>query len=259
MQPVLELEATVYTLEQMRAFDAPQIAFAGRSNVGKSSLVNALARRKALAKISATPGKTRSINYYRVKPDGFYVVDLPGYGYAKCSKEERQKWAELIERYLSTCPTLKALTVLLDSRLDPQQLDLDLTAFARKSGITLLPVLTKADKCSQRERAERQRQWRDILGGIAPLVVSAKTGLGVDNLWASLRKVVAVGEVQGSALLDPFGSAKRDVPLADAAGHGAGADAASHDGPEAGSDDVPGAAASGPALRRGTKPDANGK
>uniref|UniRef100_B8DJK9 Probable GTP-binding protein EngB n=1 Tax=Nitratidesulfovibrio vulgaris (strain DSM 19637 / Miyazaki F) TaxID=883 RepID=B8DJK9_NITV9 len=217
MQPVLELEATVYTLEQMRAFDAPQIALAGRSNVGKSSLVNALARRKALAKISATPGKTRSINYYRVKPDGFYVVDLPGYGYAKCSKEERQKWAELIERYLSTCPTLKALTVLLDSRLEPQQLDLDLTSFARKNGITLLPVLTKADKCSQRERAERQRQWRDILGGIAPLVVSAKTGMGVDNLWASLRKVVTVGEVRGSALLDPFGSAKRDVPLADAA------------------------------------------
>lgn len=214
MQPVLELEATVYTLEQMRAFDAPQIALAGRSNVGKSSLVNALARRKALAKISATPGKTRSINYYRVKPDGFYVVDLPGYGYAKCSKEERQKWATLIERYLATCPTLKALAVLLDSRLEPQQLDLELTSFARSNGIVLLPVLTKADKCAQRERAARQRQWRDLLGGIVPLVVSAKTGLGVDNLWANLRRAAAGENVLGSALHDPFGSAKRDVPLA---------------------------------------------
>jgi GTP-binding protein len=106
----------------------------------------------------------------------------------------------------------------------------------------LLPVLTKADKCTQRERAERQRQWRDILGGIAPLVVSAKTGLGVDNLWASLRKVATVGEVQGSALLDPFGSAKRDVPLADGAGHASGADATPQDGPDASPGD--------PALRR---------
>lgn len=222
MQPVLELEATVYTLEQMRAFDTPQIAFAGRSNVGKSSLVNALARRKSLAKISATPGKTRSINYYRVRPDGFHVVDLPGYGYARCSKEERQKWAALIECYLATCPTLKALAVLLDSRLEPQRLDLDLTSFARGSGITLLPVLTKADKCTQRQRAERQRQWRALLGGIAPLVVSARTGLGLESLWASLRKAATVGEVSGAALLDPFGSSRRDVPLADAAGRTTG-------------------------------------
>ena len=139
-----------------------QIALAGRSNVGKSSLVNALARRKQLAKISATPGKTRSINFYRVAPDGFSLVDLPGYGYAKCSQEERKSWAKLIEYYLTNTPTLKALALLLDCRIPPQALDRDLADFARGHGIPLLPVLTKADKCTQVERSKRQRLWRRL-------------------------------------------------------------------------------------------------
>ena len=128
--PTLTLEATTFNKPQLQEQlsvleqrQEAQIALAGRSNVGKSSLVNALARRKQLAKISATPGKTRSINFYRVAPDGFSLVDLPGYGYAKCSQEERKSWAKLIEYYLTNTPTLKALALLLDCRIPPQALD----------------------------------------------------------------------------------------------------------------------------------------
>ena len=196
--PALSLEATTFNREQLRAQLAlleehgiAQIALAGRSNVGKSSLVNALARRKQLAKISATPGKTRSINFYRVDPDGFFVVDLPGYGYARCSQEERKSWAKLIESYLTECSQLKALALLLDCRLSPQALDRELADFARGHGITVLPVLTKADKCTQNERAKRQKEWSLLLGGVMPLVVSSKEMRGIDTLWKAFREHVA--------------------------------------------------------------------
>ena len=108
--PKLELETTAYTFDQLMHNDAPQLALAGRSNVGKSSLVNALAQRRKLAKVSATPGKTRSINYYRVSPWNFFLVDLPGYGYAKANHAEREKWGKLLERYLKECSSLLAAT-----------------------------------------------------------------------------------------------------------------------------------------------------
>ena len=127
----LTLETTAYTLDQLLALPEAQIALAGRSNVGKSSLINALAGRKKLAKVSATPGKTRSVNFYRVEPYKFYLVDLPGYGYARASHEERRKWAKLLEHYLADCKTLKALALLLDCRLPPQKLELELESFAR--------------------------------------------------------------------------------------------------------------------------------
>lgn len=187
--PSLILEDTIYTLEQLKEQTAPQIALAGRSNVGKSSLINALANRKSLARISATPGKTRSINFYRVDPDNYYLVDLPGYGYARCSKEERQKWAVLIQRYLIETPAVCALAVLLDCRIPPQALDVDLTSFAKQSGIALLPILTKADKCNQRERRDRQRQWEDLLGGVSPIISSSKTKLGCEALWNAMRNL----------------------------------------------------------------------
>ena len=194
-QPFLSLEATTFNKEQLKTQLAileegavPQIALAGRSNVGKSSLVNALARRKQLAKISATPGKTRSINFYRVDPDGFSLVDLPGYGYARCSQEERKSWAKLIETYLTGCTSLRALALLLDCRIPPQALDRELADFARGHGIPLLPVLTKADKCTQVERSRRQQEWAKLLDGVMPLPVSAKDMRGIDALWAELRR-----------------------------------------------------------------------
>lgn len=202
--PILTLEATTFNKaqvqEQLAALDGrqeAQIALAGRSNVGKSSLVNALARRKQLAKISATPGKTRSINFYRVAPDGFSIVDLPGYGYAKCSQEERKSWARLIEYYLTEAPRLKALALLLDCRIPPQALDRDLADFARAHGIPLLPVLTKADKCTQVERSKRQQEWSRLLGGVLPLPVSSRDGRGVDLLWDELRRMARAEAEEG--------------------------------------------------------------
>ncbi len=202
--PTLTLEATTFNKPQLQEQlsvleqrQEAQIALAGRSNVGKSSLVNALARRKQLAKISATPGKTRSINFYRVAPDGFSLVDLPGYGYAKCSQEERKSWAKLIEYYLTNTPALKALALLLDCRIPPQALDCDLADFARVHGIPLLPVLTKADKCTQVERSKRQQEWSRLLNGVMPLPVSSKDMRGIDALWRELRRFVGAGKGVG--------------------------------------------------------------
>lgn len=188
MNITLTLETTAYTLDQLIARPEAQIALAGRSNVGKSSLINALAGRKKLAKVSATPGKTRSVNFYRVDQHNFYLVDLPGYGYARASHGEREKWARLLERYLAECPTLKALALLLDSRLPPQQLDKSLAAFAQNNGLAIVPILTKADKCKQRERANRQNEWQDLLG-TRPIITSSSNRLGIDALWRALITV----------------------------------------------------------------------
>ena len=171
----------------------PEVAFAGKSNVGKSSVINKLLNRKNFARVSAQPGKTIHINYFTIDK-AMYLVDLPGYGYAKCSQEERKSWAKLIEYYLTNTPTLKALALLLDCRIPPQALDRDLADFARGHGIPLLPVLTKADKCTQVERSKRQQEWSRLLNGIMPLPVSSKDMRGVDALWSELRRFAGTGE-----------------------------------------------------------------
>ncbi|MBC7356216.1 MAG: YihA family ribosome biogenesis GTP-binding protein [Desulfomicrobiaceae bacterium] len=204
MHHTLSLESTIYTPSQMQLPDAPQLALAGRSNVGKSSLVNALAGRRTLAKTSSTPGKTRSINLYRVTPGDFYLADLPGYGYARASHADRDAWARLIHTYLTDNPHLRALVVLLDSRLAPQQLDMDLVAYAQEHHIPLLPVLTKVDKTSLKERAQVARRWADILGSPEPpLAVSSRTGLGVAQLWQRLRRYAFPEEVADNTLDAP--------------------------------------------------------
>lgn len=197
MQYSLFLEETVYTPEQLGAsvfIPVPQIALAGRSNVGKSSLINALSGRRQLAKVSATPGKTISINFYWVEPGSFFLVDLPGYGYAQRSKTDRKKWAALIDDYLKSRANLMALAVLLDCRLDPQDVDLELIAYARSMNLPLLPVLTKADKCNQKERAARQKQWQALLAGQSPILTSAsgpaQKRIGLNQLWDAINGVV---------------------------------------------------------------------
>lgn len=181
----LELENTVYTAQQLPQVDLPQVAMAGRSNVGKSSLINALAGRKSLAKVSSSPGKTRSVNFYLVQPLEFYLVDLPGYGYARASHEERRNWARVLEHYLGESQLLKGLALLLDCRLPPQRIDLDLANFAQSKNLPLLPILTKTDKCVQTERAKRQREWENILGS-KPLLVSASRHSGLEKVWRGL-------------------------------------------------------------------------
>lgn len=189
----LELVTTAYTSQQLPQLDLPQVAMAGRSNVGKSSLINALAGRKKLAKVSSNPGKTRSVNFYLVRPFDFYLVDLPGYGYARASHEERKQWAKVLEQYISTSHELRTLSLLLDCRIPPQQLDIDLGLFAEAHNIPILPVLTKVDKCSQKERDEKQREWQEILG-VKPLLVSAQKRSGIDRLWKRLI-IAATGKV----------------------------------------------------------------
>lgn len=181
----LELVGTAYTTQQLPSLDLPQIAMAGRSNVGKSSLVNALAGRKKLAKVSSNPGKTRSVNFYLVKPYNFYLVDLPGYGYARASHADRRKWAEVLEHYITDSHELRGLALLLDCRVKPQKLDIDLGVYAESLNLPVIPVLTKIDKCNQREREDKSREWQAILG-IRPLAVSAQKRTGLDKLWKHL-------------------------------------------------------------------------
>lgn len=181
----LELQSTAYTGSQLPVLELPQVAMAGRSNVGKSSLINALGGRKNLARVSSSPGKTRSVNFYLVRPFDFYLVDLPGYGYARASHAERNAWARTLEKYLAESRELKTLALLLDCRLVPQKLDMDLAAYAASIGLPVLPVLTKADKCTQRQRQERQAQWHEILGK-TPLLVSASKRSGLEKLWRAI-------------------------------------------------------------------------
>lgn len=196
-EPELILEATAYTIDQLIHRNVPQIALAGRSNVGKSSLINALARRRALAKVSATPGKTRSVNYYRVSPCDFCLVDLPGYGYARAGHAEREEWARLLERYLKECQQLRSLILLIDSRLEPQKLDLQLAGYAKSIGLHILPVLTKADKCRQRDISLRQNEWEKILG-VRPLPTSSAKKTGLRNLWRAILREMDIAVDDGN-------------------------------------------------------------
>ncbi|MBR0163347.1 MAG: YihA family ribosome biogenesis GTP-binding protein [Lachnospiraceae bacterium] len=140
----------------------PEVAFAGRSNVGKSSLINVLMQRKSLARTSSKPGKTQTINFYRIacredeaRDDFFYLVDLPGYGYAKRSKEESAKWGPMIEKYLKRSAQLKALFILVDLRLKAQESDKQMIEYARHLGKKVIVVATKADKLSKNELAKQ--------------------------------------------------------------------------------------------------------
>jgi GTP-binding protein len=208
--PTLELLATLYTLDQLKSYvhDRPQIALAGRSNVGKSSLINALARRKKLAKVSSEPGKTRSVNLFEVKPDGFCLTDLPGYGYARRGHEERRSWAELIQKYLEETPTLRALALLIDCRIPTQESDRMMAEFARARRLPDIAVLTKADKCTLKERSAQQKAWQAILGGPKPIAVSSVSKLGIDELWERLREAGKPEETEAVTAPDEDGSAE---------------------------------------------------
>ena len=163
----------------------PEVAFAGRSNVGKSSLLNALAGRRALARTSGTPGKTREFNYYRVNGT-MYFVDLPGFGYAKISKEERARWARLIERYVTERAALRLLVHLVDSRHAPGEADRRFLECLRGQGAPYAIALTKCDKLSGNERTKAERALRETLASIGleiPIfLTSSQTKQGLPDL-----------------------------------------------------------------------------
>ena len=165
--------------------EGAEIAFSGRSNVGKSSLINALLSQKGLAKTSSTPGKTRQINYFRIN-EVFYFVDLPGYGYAKAPKRERVDWGRLVEPYLKKRETLLGLVQLIDARHDPTESDLQMVAWLCAYGIPFLIALTKSDKLSAGKLSAQIQRTRQMLSewGDFPIVpFSAKSGLGKDKVW----------------------------------------------------------------------------
>lgn len=161
----------------------PEIAFAGRSNVGKSSLINTLLRRKKMVRVSNTPGRTREINFFRVN-DAFMLVDLPGYGYARVSKEARASWKPLIEGYLRTSPQLRGIVQLVDARHDPTKDDLGMLDFLADTGIPTILVATKTDKLKPRELDARLRELAAVAGVEAADVLpfSSATGAGRDEL-----------------------------------------------------------------------------
>ena len=169
----------------------PEIAFLGRSNVGKSSLINSLLLRKGLARTSNTPGRTQSINFFRIN-DAFVLVDLPGYGYARVAKERRAEWRPLIEGYLRTSPNLRGLVLLLDSRREPSDDDRAMLDFLAERETPVLVAITKMDKHgSDAGRARVEAIARALeLDPDQVVPVSARTGLGREELASALMELV---------------------------------------------------------------------
>ena len=171
----------------------PEIAFAGKSNVGKSSLINALMNRKALARTSGQPGKTQTINFYNINKE-LYFVDLPGYGYAKTSKENQERWAVMIEKYLRTSKQLKAVFVLVDIRHEAKASDKMMYDWAIASGCEPVIIATKADKISKGAVAKQLKIIREGLGLKKDTVMipfSAMTKAGRDEIWNIIEEVIS--------------------------------------------------------------------
>ena len=174
--------ASYGTVEQLPQSKAPEVSFVGRSNVGKSSLINKLFNRKSLAKVSGKPGKTANINFFEA--DGIHFVDLPGYGFAQRSQAEKQRWADLIDAYFTSERSHNLVVALVDIRLDAQALDLQMIDYLKGAGLPFIIALTKADKLS---RQKQQAQLRELAASfgvdeMAGVVTSAQTGLGIDTL-----------------------------------------------------------------------------
>lgn len=169
-----------------------EIAFAGKSNVGKSSLINALVNRKSYARTSSEPGKTQTINFYNIN-DSLYFVDLPGYGYAKVSQELKAKWGKLIERYLTTSQMLRIIFLLVDIRHAPSQNDKDMYNFIVNSGYNPIIIATKLDKIKRSQQAKQIKLIKTGLNVIpdTPIIsFSAQTKQGRDELWELIEEYI---------------------------------------------------------------------
>ncbi|OPZ73544.1 MAG: putative GTP-binding protein EngB [Firmicutes bacterium ADurb.Bin456] len=178
------------------AGELPEVALAGRSNVGKSSLLNKLAVRKGLARTSKTPGRTRLINFFLIN-GVFLLVDLPGYGYAKVSAGERESWRKMVEGYLTTRANLKGVVLLVDSRHPPTSQDVQMYAWLKHQGIPVAVVVTKADKLSRSRLLQSLKVVRETLAltGEEPLVpFSAETGQGREDLLGVIGRWAGIPE-----------------------------------------------------------------
>lgn len=187
-----ELEAVAVKASQYPPEDLPEIAFAGRSNVGKSSLLNLITGRKSLARVSGSPGKTRTINFYRCN-DEFRIVDLPGYGYAKISRSESEKWGAMIEGYLENRKTLLKVVQLVDIRHEPSAQDVQMYDYLKYYGLDGIVAATKADKLGANAKAKALRLIRQTLGMKKDdilIPVSALKRTGDDELLDAMQALI---------------------------------------------------------------------
>lgn len=186
-----EFILSVHSLSQLPAPEYPELAFAGRSNVGKSSLLNTLFGRKNYVKVSGKPGKTQGLNFFLIDGQA-YMVDLPGYGFAKVARSTMMGWQKLIGQYLQSRPSLCCVVVIIDIRHPPKKQDAQLLQWLRNESIRYLPVYTKVDKLSGNERA-RNAAILDAGHNIAReqrVLFSAQTSYGLDNLKGALEEYI---------------------------------------------------------------------
>ena len=170
----------------------PEIAFAGRSNVGKSSLINTLVNRKRLVKTSSTPGRTQLINFFNIN-DEFSFVDIPGYGYAKVPASVKKNWGPMIETYITTRKTLKGVVLIMDIRRIPKQEEMNMLDWLNHYDIPSVPVLTKSDKLS---KTRQQKQLKEIANTLSAdkdnlILFSAKSRQGKDEVWGAVKKLIS--------------------------------------------------------------------
>jgi GTP-binding protein len=186
-----ELIKSVYPSDDFPSGRYPEVAFAGRSNVGKSSLINTLLNRKGLARTSSAPGKTQSINFYLIN-GSFCLVDLPGYGYAKVPKQVRKQWSPLIEEYCRMRENLCGVVIILDARVGPTPLDISLISWLADLSLPALFTITKSDKLSKNKIAQALHQTAKALS-INPeqiLPFSSQTGDGKKHLWQEILRLI---------------------------------------------------------------------
>ncbi len=183
-----QFAGSFYALDQIPDDSRPQIAFAGRSNVGKSALLNKLVGVRKMAKVSATPGKTRSINFFSINKQ-FYFVDLPGYGYAKVSKTERESWGKLIESYLTESEMLSGLVLLLDCRREPTEEDLTLTEWLQQRKLPVIIALTKCDKIGRSQLTQKVRATEKQFD-VEVVPFSIVSGIGKNEMLKAISNLI---------------------------------------------------------------------
>ncbi|HEX8398850.1 MAG TPA: ribosome biogenesis GTP-binding protein YihA/YsxC [Pyrinomonadaceae bacterium] len=186
-----EFVKSAFAEEHWTTDGLPEVAFLGRSNVGKSSLLNSLLQRKGLARTSNTPGRTQSLNYFLINKQ-FYFVDLPGYGYARVSKAVRSSWGKMAEDYLAKREQLVLCIQLIDSRHEPTEQDRQLFEWLRHYGKTQLIVATKSDKLSSNELRKSIEKIGNILPGVSTVSYSAVTGRGREEVWRAIDEATKI-------------------------------------------------------------------
>lgn len=187
----VQFETSFGTYSQVPQSTVPEIVFSGRSNVGKSSLLNKTLNRKSLARVSASPGKTQTINFFKL--DKIRLVDLPGYGYAKVSQKEKLRWGQMIETYFSDDRNVKLVFQLVDMRHKPTKDDIQMLDYLKQTEVPFVVVLTKSDKLNKTEYKNQLTKLSEIVeeyGAKEIIPFSAKTGEGVDKIKSAISKAV---------------------------------------------------------------------